>query len=84
MNELISVQAAADLIKSGLPLSFAGPESALDQLPAGNWIGGTIPYFMLKAGGVVVQDDRVFVTDLTGLGSVTIASYGADELAEEG
>ena len=80
MNELISVQAASDLIKKGLPLSIAGPESALDQLPQGDWIGGTIPYFMLASGGAVVTDARVFVTDLSSLGSVRIQSYGADEL----
>lgn len=81
MNELISIQAAADLIKSGLPLSFAGPESALDQLPAGNWIGGTIPYFMVAGGGVVVTEGKVFATDLSKVGAVSIACYGPDELA---
>lgn len=81
MNELISIQAAADLIRQGLPLSIAGPEIALDQLPAGQWIGGTIPYFMAADGGVVVTDGRVFVTDLSAIGGVRIESYGPDELA---
>ena len=81
MNELITVQAASELIKRGLPLSLAGPESALDQLPSGNWIGGTIPYFMVATGGVVSNEGKVFVTDLSGVGKVTFASYGADELA---
>jgi hypothetical protein len=81
MNELITVQAAAELIRKGVPLSLAGPESALDQLPAGNWIGGTIPYFMVASGGVVVTEGRVFATDLSSFGAVHIASYGPDELA---
>ncbi len=82
MNQLISVQAAADMIRSGKSISVAGPESALDQLPAGNWIGGTIPYFMVAAGGVVVQGgEQVFVSDLTPLGAVSIASYASDALA---
>lgn len=81
MNQLMNVQAAAELIRAGHPLSIAGPEAALDRLPPGTWIAGTIPYFMLEGGGAVVQDDRVFVTDLSEVGSVTIASYGADELA---
>ena len=76
MNQLISVQAAAELIRQGTPLSLAGPESALDQLPAGNWIGGTIPYFMVPSGGVVVQDGQVFATDLSPAGEVSFASYG--------
>jgi len=81
MNELISIQAAAELIRAGTPLSLAGPESAFRQLPAGNWIGGTIPYFMLAGGGTVVTEGKVFATDLSRLGQVTVASYTADELA---
>ncbi|OYV01117.1 MAG: hypothetical protein CFE45_06230 [Burkholderiales bacterium PBB5] len=81
MNALITVAEAAELIRTGTPLSLAGPESALDQLPAGNWIGGTIPYFLLPEGGTVVTEGRVFATHLSGLGAVTVASYGPDELA---
>ncbi|MFZ2989237.1 DUF6976 family protein [Ideonella sp.] len=80
MNTLITVAEAIKLIQSGTPLSLAGPESALDQLPAGNWIGGTIPYFLLPAGGTVVTEGHVFATDLSGVGSVSVATYGADEL----
>ncbi|MDP9902926.1 DUF6976 family protein [Variovorax ginsengisoli] len=81
MNELITVQAAVELIGKGVPLSLAGPESALDQLPAGNWIGGTTPYFMVAGGGVIVTDGKVFATDLTHVGTVSLACYGPDELA---
>ena len=81
MNELISVQAAKELILRGIPLSLAGPESALDQLPAGNWIGGTIPYFMVAGGGTVATEGKVFATDLSGLGEVSFACYASDELA---
>jgi hypothetical protein len=81
MNELITVQAASELIRKGVPLSLAGPESALDQLPAGNWIAGTIPYFMVSTGGVVVTEGRVFATDLSEVGEVSIHCYGPDELA---
>ena len=80
MNQLITVQAASQLISQGRPMSLAGPESALDQLPAGNWIGGTIPYFMVATGGVVVTEGQVFVTDLSGLGDVSFASYESDAL----
>ncbi|PXW99197.1 hypothetical protein C7444_10126 [Sphaerotilus hippei] len=80
MNELTSVSAAAELIRRGVPLSVAGPEDVLRQLPAGNWIGGTIPYFMAAGGGVVVTDERLFVTDLSKAGSVSLAYYPADQL----
>jgi hypothetical protein len=82
MNKLITVQAAIDLITAGASLSLAGPESALDQLPAGNWIGGTIPYFMVASGGVVVNEGKVFATNLSSLGDISIASYEPDQLAD--
>jgi hypothetical protein len=53
----------------------------LDQLPAGNWIAGTIPYFMMAGGGVVVTEGKVFATDLTQVGAVSVACYGPEELA---
>jgi len=81
MNELLSVQEASELIRRGQALSVAGPESALDQLPSGNWIGGTIPYFMVSSGGVVANEGKVFVNDLSATGKVTFASYGVEDLA---
>lgn len=80
-NELISIESAAELIRAGACLSLAGPESALDQLPKGNWIAGTIPYFMVRSGGTVVTEGKVFATDLSQLGRVSIGCYGPDELA---
>jgi hypothetical protein len=35
---------------------------------------------MVPEGGVVVQKGLVFVTDISGVGTVSFASYGADEL----
>lgn len=75
MNQLISIQEAKNLIKSGKTFSFAGSESVLDQLPVGNWIAGTIPYFMVASGGVVVTEGQVFATDLSSIGTVSIATY---------
>ena len=81
MNKLVSVETAAAMIRAGAPLAIAGPQAALDQLPAGTWIAGTIPYFMTPDGGVVVRDDRVFVTDLPEGASVKVAAYREKELA---
>jgi hypothetical protein len=80
MNQLMSIEAASEMIRRGLPLSVAGPKPCWTACPR-HWIGGTIPYFMVEEGGVVVQDERLFVTDLSGLGQVRIGSYGPDELA---
>ena len=80
LNQLISTEDAAALIAKGTPLSIAGPEAELDKLPKGNWIGGTIPYFMLPDGGAVVRQGKVFVTEISGAGNVRFASYGPAEL----
>lgn len=63
MAELISGGDANALIESGKPLHIAGEEAALRRLNKGNWIGGTIPYFLTNQGGMVDRE-RVFVTQL--------------------
>lgn len=80
INTLMSIADAAALIRAGAPLSIAGRPAALDQLPTGNWIGGTTPYFMTEDGGTVIGDDRVFVTDFSAAPHVSVAAYGADAL----
>jgi hypothetical protein len=80
INALLPVAAVADLIDSGASLALAGTATALKGLPRGTWIGGTTPYFMTADGGVVVGDDRVFVTNLGALGPVSVTSYGVDAL----
>jgi hypothetical protein len=65
---LMPVAAVAELIRAGHYLSLAGDEAALRQLPLGNWIGGTIPYFMAATGGTVSRD-QVFVQAVTGFAS---------------
>ena len=81
-NGLLAIAEAVALIEAGLPLSIAGPESAMDMLPSGNWIGGTTPYFMTVEGGRVITEGQVFVTDLSRMGSVSVAVYDADHLAD--
>ncbi|WP_374413424.1 hypothetical protein [Novosphingobium colocasiae] len=80
INGLMPVDAVAGLIRAGACLTVAGRKAALDRLPAGQWIGGTSPYFMTLDGGRVVSDDEVFVTDLGAYGDVTIAAVDVHEL----
>ena len=80
MNQLTSLAQAAQWIREGRCLSLAGSEAALRQLPEGQWIGGTIPYFMTDEGGLVASDDQVFVTDLGELGEARVASYGEGDI----
>ena len=64
MKKLQSVEEVTKLIEAGRVLSLAGDERALSQLPKGQWIAGTTPYFMGDQKGEVRQD-VVYVDDLT-------------------
>jgi hypothetical protein len=79
---LVSLQQAVELIDQGHALAIAGDESLLKQLPRGNWIGGTIPYFMDQRGGTVSRD-KLYINDLSGVGSrIDIRSYSTHNLPE--
>ncbi len=60
---LVSPAQAAEMIGNGMTLAIAADESILRSLPSGNWIGGSIPYFMGPQGGVTARD-QVFVTPI--------------------
>lgn len=60
-GRLMDVADAARLIESGRFLCIAGEEALLRALPRGNWIGGTIPYFMAQNGGEMSRE-QVFVS----------------------
>jgi len=65
MNDLVSLDQANALIEAGANLHVAGDEAVLSRLKRGNWIGGTIPYFLTRNGGLV-EREKVFVTQLPG------------------
>jgi hypothetical protein len=60
MKKLLSVPDVIEKILAGDKLILAADEKMLDQLPKGNWIAGTIPYFMDEDGGVFSKD-KIFV-----------------------
>ncbi len=60
MNEIAEVK---EKIARGRKLLLAGDEGLLKQVPAGAWIGGTIPYFMTEQGGLSTRD-KLYVTEL--------------------
>jgi hypothetical protein len=75
LNKLVPVQEVVKMIEAGKVLVIAANEDILNQLPKGNWIGGTIPYFMDENGGCLNKKD-VFVTDLSNeINQWKIASY---------
>jgi len=78
-NTLLSPAETAGLITSGKTLLLAGEEKLLASLPPGNWIGGTIPYFMATQGGCFCQD-KIFVTEIPLATQSMARSYSASEL----
>lgn len=71
----------ADMIRSGKRLMLAGDAALLETLPKGQWIGGSIPYFIADAGGVQTSD-KIYVTELPAyIETVRIARYGKESVA---
>ena len=69
-------------IAAGASLFLAGSEMALSQLPRGNWVGGTISYFMTEAGGLE-SEDQIFATRVPAFSlGATAADYGPENLAQ--
>ncbi len=62
-SKLYDFDEVVALIKQGFVLSLAGDERVLNNLPPGNWIGGTIPYFMDIDKGKFNQD-KIFVNPI--------------------
>ena len=62
-------------------LLLAGEEDCLRRLPPGEWIGGTIPYFMTSSGGQVSREG-IFVTEVPPeVTGIRIASHDGESLA---
>jgi hypothetical protein len=62
-KSMLTVQETSELINKGSILSIAGDENLLVKLPKGNWIGGTIPYFISENGGEI-NKKLLYVTPL--------------------
>lgn len=77
----MNIKEASDLIKAGNGLMIAGDEKLLRQLPKGNWIGGSIPYFMSEKGGVVTADKLQVIALPAFAKEAKIKFYGESELS---
>ena len=78
-NHLLSLSDTVALIAAGHPLSIAGPEALLAQLPRGAWIGGTTVYALTENGGARI-DDRLFVTQFPEATGATIRHLPTEAL----
>ncbi|MBU1230343.1 MAG: hypothetical protein KKA55_09895 [Proteobacteria bacterium] len=81
-QHFLGTDEVSELILDGRTLILAGDERALRTLPRGDWLGGTIPYFITGEQGGVCSRDKIFVTDLTGVVTdAAIAFYDQSTLA---
>lgn len=62
-GKLMGLSEVQALIRQGAVLSIAADESLLRRLPQGNWLAGSIPYFMGSDGGKTSRE-HLFVTEL--------------------
>ncbi len=82
MKSLQTTEEVIELINSGKILLLAGDNKLMESLPKGNWIGGSIPYFMGDEGGVVAKD-KILVELLPDVNTLeSIKTYGPSELQD--
>lgn len=62
---ILTVAQARAIIEEGHKLLLAGDENVLRKLPKGNWIGGTIPYFITHDQGGMMSRTALFATDIS-------------------
>jgi hypothetical protein len=62
-SKFLSLDEASKVLTGTGNFLVAADERVLTKLPKGNWIGGTIPYFVADQGGTINQD-KVFITEM--------------------
>lgn len=81
-QSILSVSDVQSLIKGGNKLLLAGEEEALKLLPKGDWVAGTIPYFISKEQGGMVSRELICVTDISSfVNAIGIVKYDQNTLA---
>lgn len=69
-------------IGAGERLILAGDESLLEDLPEGEWIAGSIPYFMTEEGGAFIRN-KLFATAVPSFATdVDIRVYDSGTIEE--
>jgi len=81
MNALVmhTADEVKDMILRKQVLMLAAAEPILMSLPSGEWIGGTIPYFMGDVGGCF-DEQHILVTEMPAAEGVSIKMYDGASL----
>jgi hypothetical protein len=78
---LFSIEEVSRMINDGLYLILAGNREALQQLPAGNWIGGATPCYVSSGAPNEIAKDQLYVNQLPEyVAGVELKTYDADHL----
>lgn len=78
---MYGVNEVTEMLAAGKKLLLAGDTKLLSALPRGQWIGGSIPYFMAENGGVCTAD-KLYITELPSyVQNVRICRYDKDRVA---
>lgn len=81
IKKTVNKNEVIELITAGKKLILAADEKVLNDLPKGQWIAGTIPYFMDADGGKFTQE-KVFVTELPDyVASIDVQVYSREALS---
>jgi len=75
----VKLDEAKKLIKEGKILHIAADESLLNQLPKGNWIAGTTPYFITEQGGITCKD-KLYINEITHAVDYKTKVYAKDSI----
>lgn len=82
MTKLLTLAETNKRIENGEAMMIAASPEFLQQLKAGRWIAGSIPYFMTSEGGLFSKD-RALVSDVADFATdVRIQEYSDKELAQ--
>jgi len=77
----ITLEETKRLVSEGKLLHIAGDEKLLNQLPKGNWIGGTTPYFITDDGGIT-SSDKLFVNEIDFALDFKLSEYDKNNIEE--
>lgn len=80
MTKMLNLEQARKAILTGDAFILAADEDLLRQLPPGNWIGGTTPYFMDTHGGSINKNDILFTQISSESISYKIKEYDTENL----
>lgn len=81
LQDILTIAEVEQHIAAGRTLLLAGEEALLAQLPTGNWVGGTSPFFITTQQCGLTPQGKIFVSDISDIVQhIEIKTYSQDTL----